>query len=90
MNSPDSGAVYRLDPSLPRDAQRILVSAQPGSAELSEVTLLVDGQPLAKFGAPPYRALWRLEPGEHIFTVEGRSLNDERVTGDQIRVIVND
>jgi 1A family penicillin-binding protein len=90
MSSPDAGAVYRLDPSLPRDAQRIVVSAQPGGAALTEVRLLVDGQPLARFGAPPYKVLWRLELGEHLFSVEGTSLDGERVLGDQVRVTVRD
>jgi penicillin-binding protein 1C len=89
MNSPDTGAVYRLDPGLPRDAQKIVVSARPGSAAaLVEVNLLVDGQPLAQSGTPPYQVLWRLEPGMHVFSAEGMTPSGERVVSDEVWVEV--
>jgi penicillin-binding protein 1C len=91
MSSPDEGAVYRLDPSLPRDAQRILVSAQPAPGiSLAEVTLLVDGLPLASLASPPYEALWRLEPGVHIFSAEGLSSQGERVEASKVEVVVHE
>jgi 1A family penicillin-binding protein len=91
MTSPDEGTVYRLDPSLPRDAQRISVSARPGTGPaLAHVTLVVDGQPLAQFGAPPYQALWRLEPGVHLFTAEGVTGNGELVASDRVLVEVRE
>jgi 1A family penicillin-binding protein len=91
ISSPDEGAVYRLDPALPRDAQRIEVLAYSGQgASLREVTLLVDGLPLARFGAPPYKALWRLEPGRHVFSAEGMTLSGERVTSGEVRVEVRE
>ena len=80
MSSPDQGAVYRLDPALPRGAQKIEVAARAGTGKsLREVTLLVDGQPLARFGAPPYKALWQLEAGRHVFSAEGMTVGGERV-----------
>jgi 1A family penicillin-binding protein len=89
MSSPDSGAVYRLDPGLPRDAQQIEVSAWFGGAiRLSEVTLLVDGVPLARFEEPPYSARWRLELGLHLFSAEGKAANGDRVSSNQVRVEV--
>jgi 1A family penicillin-binding protein len=89
MGSPDDGAVYRLDPALPRDAQRIEVLAYPGTGvSLREVTLLVDGRPLAQLGAPPYKALWRLEPGVHAFSAEGVDVNGKRVASNKVRVEV--
>ena len=91
MGSPDAGAVYRLDPALPRDAQRIAVSARPGAGvSLAEVTLLVDGRPLARSGAPPYEALWRLEPGRHAFSAEAVTASGERVTSDQVWVEIRE
>jgi 1A family penicillin-binding protein len=89
MSSPDKGAAYRLDPALPRDAQKIEVAARAG-VSLREVTLLVDGQPLARFGAPPYKALWRLEPGRHTFSAEGVTANGERVTSDEVWIKVQE
>jgi penicillin-binding protein 1C len=91
MSSPDDGAVYRLDPGLPRDAQRIEVMAYSGTGvSLGEVTLLVDGQPLAQFGAPPYKALWRLEPGNHLFSAEGLTASGERLVSNEVRVEVRE
>jgi membrane peptidoglycan carboxypeptidase len=89
MSSPDAGAVYRLDPGLPYDAQRIVIAVRPGTVEsLVEVMLLVDGQPLARFGAPPYQALWRLEVGRHDFSAEGMTISGGRVTSDKVWVEV--
>jgi membrane carboxypeptidase/penicillin-binding protein len=91
MSNPDEGAVYRLDPSLPRDAQRILVSAQPApGVSLAEVTLFVDGLPLARLASPPYEALWRLEPGVHLFSAEGLSSQGERVGASKVKVVVHE
>jgi 1A family penicillin-binding protein len=91
MSSPDQGAVYRLDPGLPRDAQRILVSVRPGaSASLAGVTLLVDGQPLAHIGAAPYEALWELVPGTHAFSAEGTALGGAEVVSDEVWITVRE
>jgi membrane carboxypeptidase/penicillin-binding protein len=85
LSSPDAGAVYRLDPALPRGAQRIEVLARPAAGlSLVEVTLLVDGRPLARFGSPPYGALWRLEPGSHRFSAEGVTPTGERVPSNDV------
>ncbi len=89
MAEPDAGAVYQLDPGLSREAQKIRVSARPAAdAVLSEVTLLVDGRPLAHFGAPPYEVVWALEPGEHSFRAEGLTATGERVVSDPVRITV--
>ena len=87
MTAPDNGAVYRIDPALPRDAQRISIVAGSG-APLREVTLFVDGRPLASFDAPPYRLLWRLEPGVHTFRAEGLGPGGEAVASDEVRIDV--
>jgi 1A family penicillin-binding protein len=91
MSSPDPGAVYRLDPGLSRSAQRIVVSARPGvGASLAQVTLLVDGQPLAQLDVPPYQALWQLAPGIHLFSAEGVDVHGESLVGNQVRVEVRE
>ncbi len=91
MNSPDAGAVYRLDGGLPLEAQRIEVSVHPGMGSLLEqVTLLVDGQPLAEFRTPPYQVLWQLEAGRHVFSAEGLDRNGEQIRSDQVWVEVRE
>jgi 1A family penicillin-binding protein len=91
MVDPDAGAVYRLDPALPRDAQRIQVLVRPGAgASLRQVTLLVDGRALAQFGAPPYKALWQLEPGRHVFSAEGVDISGSPLTSDEVWVEVQE
>ncbi len=91
IRSPDQGEVYRLDPGLPREAQKIRLSARPGAgASLLEVALLVDGQPLAWFGAPPYEALWPLEPGVHLISAEGLEASGSRVVSEVIQITVRE
>jgi hypothetical protein len=89
MTDPDPGAVYRLDPGLPRDAQRIEVGVRPGAGvSLVEVKLLVDGQTFAVLGGPPYRALWRLEPGRHAFSAVGIAADGQRLASDKVWIEV--
>jgi penicillin-binding protein 1C len=71
MTAPDQGAAYQIDRTLPRQAQRIVVAARPGvGTVLSQLTLYVDGRPLATFLVPPYQTYWTLEPGNHAFWAE--------------------
>jgi penicillin-binding protein 1C len=89
VNSPDAGAVYRLDPGVTRAAQRIVVSARSDAgAPLAQVALLVDGEELARFQAPPYRALWPLETGTHLFVAEGVDRNGKRIVSNSVQVEV--
>jgi membrane carboxypeptidase/penicillin-binding protein len=89
LSSPDQGAVYLLDNGLPRDAQRIVVSAYLGrDGSLREVTLWADGQLLAEFTTPPYKTLWQLEPGVHSFWAKGISTRDEQIKSDEVQVTV--
>jgi hypothetical protein len=91
MTEPDRGAVYRLDPGLPRDAQQIEVGVRPGAGvSLVEVRLRVDGQPLAVFGGPPYQALWQLEPGRHAFSAEGITADGQRLVSDEVWIEVRE
>jgi 1A family penicillin-binding protein len=91
MVDPDAGAVYRLDPALPREAQRIKVSVRPGAGtSLREVSLLVDGEALAKFGAPPYQALWQLQTGKHVFSAEGVDISGSPLTSDEVWIEVRE
>jgi hypothetical protein len=91
MAGPDAGAVYRLDPALPRQAQRIVVAARAGAgATPRQVTLLVDGQPLARLHAPPYETWWSLEPGVHAFWAEATGAGGERIESDRVSIEVQE
>ncbi len=89
LMSPDPWTVYRISPRLPPSEQRIVVEARPGSnARLSEVTLLVDGFPLAMLTRLPYSALWTLAPGEHTFQAVGRDPSGEAVESEIVVITV--
>jgi 1A family penicillin-binding protein len=67
--TPAPGAVFALSPGVPRERQQIELNAYAGT-DVAKLTLLVDGQPLAVFDGPPYRAFWQLAPGAHRARVE--------------------
>ncbi len=91
MRSPDAGAVYRLDGGIPQAAQRIRVVAYAQAGiSLREVTLQVDGRPLARFSAPPYQALWQLEAGRHLFSAVGVTADGRQVVSDEVWVEVQE
>jgi 1A family penicillin-binding protein len=91
LSSPDPGSIYLLDGGLPRDAQRLPVVAYTAAeVSLREVTLFVDGQPLAQFDMPPYKTLWPLEPGAHRFWAVGLRHDGERVISDEVQITVRD
>jgi 1A family penicillin-binding protein len=89
MAEPDFGASFLIDPTLPRDAQRIAVSVRLGRVTgLSQVTLFADGQVLALLKAPPYRAFWRIEEGEHVFWAEGVGNDGKTVKSNEVKIRV--
>ncbi len=63
---PYTGTVYQLDPSLDRDAQRILVAIEAAGA-VDQVTLTVDDRTVATLTAPPFTVYWPLVAGTHTF-----------------------
>jgi 1A family penicillin-binding protein len=91
MVSPDPGGRYRLSPEIPAAAQRVWVAARAAEGvAAAEVTLLVDGDVLTTLRAPPYRALWPMVEGRHVFSVrgvdaQGRALEGDRVTIEVVR-----
>lgn len=89
LTSPDVGTVYRIDPAQPRDTQKIVIAAEASGA-LAQVTLLLDGSPLAQFTAPPYTHLWRLEPGAHTFMAVGVTADGDQVSSSDITVEVRE
>jgi membrane peptidoglycan carboxypeptidase len=89
--SPDQGSHYQLSPEIPLSAQQIVVSAQAAdSVALRQVTLLVDGRPLATLTRPPYQALWPMETGPHQFTATGIDVEGNHVQGNRVTIEVTD
>jgi len=89
LTSPDTGAVYRIDPTQPRDMQKLRIAAEAGRA-FERVILLRDGQPLAQLTAPPYTYLWLLQPGTHTFAAVGVAADGSRIVGDSVTIEVRE
>lgn len=87
LTSPDPGAILRLSPALPHAEQRIAIQAQ-ASISLAQITLLADGEVLAEFTGPPYRALWTLAPGSHTFQAIGKDAQGQIVTSATVMIEV--
>lgn len=69
LAAPAPGAVFSFAAGIPRERQQIAIEARAAS-DAAQVTLLLDGAPLAVLDQPPYRALWPLERGKHRVLVE--------------------
>ncbi len=89
LTSPDTGAVYRLDPTQPRAMQKLRVAAEAEVA-FEHVILLVDGQPLAQFSTPPYTYLWPLQPGMHTFAAVGVAADGSQTSSDNVTIEVRE
>ncbi len=87
LESPDQGATYRIDPTLPPATQQLEIAAHADG--LITVTLLADGEPLATFSAPPYRVLWPLKPGVHRFWAEGTDAAGTLVVSPVVQIAVS-
>jgi len=85
--SPPHGGVYHLSSAFDAGAQRIPIEAV-GEQGLREVTLFVDGQPLATLSAPPYQAWWTLTTGEHRAWAEGVRQDGEGATSEVVTFTV--
>jgi membrane carboxypeptidase/penicillin-binding protein PbpC len=89
LTSPDQGGRYRLSSEIPPSMQRLTVAARPvDGVALRQVTLLVDGRPLATLTRPPYQILWPMEIGTHSFSVIGMDTNGNRAEGNSVVIEV--
>jgi 1A family penicillin-binding protein len=89
LTSPDQGSRYRLSPELPAAAQQVVVAARPtDGVSLRQVTLLVDGYPLAALTRPPYQAWWPMAVGTHVFTAVGIDAAGNEIEGNRVTVEV--
>lgn len=85
--SPHPNTTYRLDPNFDQNAQQILVEAATGQG-ITEVTLWVDGNLLAKYSSVPYQAWWPLTVGEHRFWAKGVGATGEMVISEVVTITV--
>lgn len=84
---PAPGAVFTVSPGVPRERQRIVLSAQAGDGA-ARLTIYVDGQPLATFDRPPYRVFWQLVPGTHRALVEVADQQGKKQKSEEVRFVV--
>ncbi|MBC7241764.1 MAG: penicillin-binding protein 1C [Anaerolineae bacterium] len=91
LASPAAGDVYRLNPALPRQTQRleVLAEVQPG-LRLTPVELYVDDVLLARLESPPYAARWELEAGRHRFRARGRTEAGEWLESPTVEIVVKE
>ncbi len=89
LTNPDQGSVYRLSSEIPQAMQQIMVSARPADGiTLRQITLMVDGLPLATLKNLPYQALWTMTAGKHTFTAIGVDAEGNQVQGNSITIEV--
>ncbi len=83
--SPDPNSVFRLSAGMPAGLQQVRLAARPLSATLpSQVTFLVDDQPVGQATRLPFETWWTLQPGPHYVTAvavdaDGQSLASEGI-----------
>jgi hypothetical protein len=87
LTSPDPNTVVVLDPHLPRDAQRIEVSAQV-SVDATRVEFMADGQVWATVASASYRAWWAIQPGPHRIQVVAVLRDGTRIASEPVVVEV--
>ena len=87
--TPAPGAAFTISPGIPRDRQQIELRARAG-ADVAELTIVVDGQPVATLAGPPYRAFWQLAPGRHSALVETRDAQGRVRRSEPVEFIVTE
>ena len=89
ITSPHQGSVYRLDPALPWEDQRIEIAARASDGvSVASVTIYVDEELLVTIAVPPYRVMWQLEPEEHTITAVGYDSAGNKLEGQPVHITV--
>ena len=81
--SPAPNTVYHLTAGLPAETQQLHVEAA-GGVNLSQVTLWVDGTPIAALNQFPYEGWWTLAVGQHEAWAEAILNSGERLTSERV------
>lgn len=69
FRSPHDGAVYRLNPAIPADVQKLEIAVQPGSGVVAASLQVRHNGRLLSDG--PDTVFWPMEPGRHAFEAFG-------------------
>jgi hypothetical protein len=85
--APAPGAVFAISPGVPLARQQIEIKARAG-VDVGHLTMYVDGQPLATFAGPPYRAFWPLAPGAHRASVSITDAQGKQSHGPEVEFVV--
>ena len=86
-NGAEAGkAVFYLSPTLPREAQRILLQVIVNGEPYRNVT----NQVLRTFSQPPYQVWWQLVPGEHRLWVSGLAADGSTINSPVTLFTVHD
>ncbi|MGE5249467.1 MAG: penicillin-binding transpeptidase domain-containing protein, partial [Bacteroidota bacterium] len=85
--SPAPDTVYRLAKNFSPTAQQILISAAT-NADFASVSLLLDGEILTSFTAPPYEFWWAPVAGDHTLEVQGMTADGRLLRGEPAHFIV--
>jgi len=89
ITDPDPNGVYRITAELPAADQRIGIAARADTGEpMREVSLLLDGVPLAVMSRAPYRTLWELSLGQHSIQAKGYTSEGAQVESDMLSITV--
>ena len=85
--TPHPNSTYRMDSNFDPAAQQIQIQVAVG-AEISNVTIWLDGNALTTLSSPPYQTWWTLSAGEHRFWVEGVSTTGGIIKSDVVTISV--
>ena len=89
LTQPDPNGVFRITSELPQVDQRIEIAARTNVGEpLREMTLLLNGAPVAVVNQAPYRTMWQLRPGEHKLQAEGLTQDGTQLRSDVVKITV--
>jgi hypothetical protein len=87
--APASGTRFAISPGISRERQQLEIIARDG-IHTERLAILIDGKPIATINGPPYRAFWKLEPGQHTISVESHDAQGRVVVGEVVSVVVDD
>jgi hypothetical protein len=85
--SPDPKSVYQISPRLPIESQKLKITAVAG-AGVRDVTIYLDGAPLARLDRPPFEVWWIIAVGKHEVYAEGVDSSGKRVTSEVVEFAV--
>lgn len=76
ITHPLTGDSFRLDPTIPDESEKVVLTARASDA-IQSVRWYSDDEFLVEANAPLFRALWTPEPGWHSIRVEGGDVSNE-------------